>query len=96
MFETGTNVWRKYDAWPPKGSEEQTLYFQADGRLADHGRSSWNGVGGDEFDEFVSDPAKPVPYYRQDGDRDGQGVHDRRPALRRPPAGRARLPDASR
>jgi putative CocE/NonD family hydrolase len=29
MFETGSNVWRKYDAWPPHGAEAKTLYFHA-------------------------------------------------------------------
>ncbi len=33
MFETGTNVWRKYDQWPPKGAAPKMLYFQAGGKL---------------------------------------------------------------
>src|SRR5262249_39806140 len=62
MFETGTNVWRKYDAWPPKGSEEVTLQFKADGKLA-HSNQRGNGLSsGDAFDEVVSDPSRPVPY----------------------------------
>jgi len=63
MFETGTNVWRKYDAWPPKGSEEVTLHFKADGKLAQPNQRGNGLSSGDEFDEFVSDPAKPVPYF---------------------------------
>src|SRR5262249_6382001 len=27
VFETGTNQWRHFDEWPPKGTEERTLYF---------------------------------------------------------------------
>lgn len=54
VFETGTNVWRKFDAWPPKGTKPQPLYL-ADGALGAK-------PGGAAFDEFVSDPAKPVPY----------------------------------
>jgi putative CocE/NonD family hydrolase len=58
VFETGTNVWRKYSAWPPKDAEPKTLYFHANGGLsferpADESPS---------FDEYVSDPTKPVPF----------------------------------
>ena len=31
VFETGTNQWRQYDAWPPKNSAAKTFYFQPDG-----------------------------------------------------------------
>jgi len=58
VFETGTNVWRRYSAWPPKNAEPKTLYLQANGGLsfeAPPGESS-------AFDEYVSDPAKPVPF----------------------------------
>src|SRR5215467_15230180 len=34
VFETGTNVWRRYDAWPPKNVQSKTLYFQAAGKLS--------------------------------------------------------------
>jgi uncharacterized protein len=82
VFETGTNVWRKYDAWPPKGAEEQTLTLQAGGKLT-RGRPDAESAG---FDEFVSDPARPVPYF----DRTAIGmekeymVADQRFAARRP------------
>ena len=33
VFETGTNQWRREDAWPPKDARQKTLYLQADGRL---------------------------------------------------------------
>ena len=32
-FETGSNVWKKYDAWPPKQAETKMIYFQPDGGL---------------------------------------------------------------
>src|SRR5271157_792005 len=58
VFETGTNQWRKEDAWPPSDVQPKELYLQAEGRLAfDPPKSA-----GTEFDEYVSDPAKPVPY----------------------------------
>jgi putative CocE/NonD family hydrolase len=58
VFETGTNQWRRYEQWPPQNTREKALYFHAGGRLAfEPPRSS-----GDEFDEYTSDPAKPVPF----------------------------------
>jgi putative CocE/NonD family hydrolase len=58
VFETGTNVWRRYSAWPPKDAEAKTLYFRAGGGL------SFDPPASDApaFDEYVSDPAKPVPF----------------------------------
>jgi len=58
VFETGTNVWRQYSAWPPKDTQAKTLYFRAGGGL------SFDPPAGDApaFDEYVSDPAKPVPF----------------------------------
>ena len=58
VFEMGTHQWKRFDAWPPKKSVERTLYFQAKGKLAFAPPTS----NGDVFDEYVSDPAKPVPY----------------------------------
>jgi putative CocE/NonD family hydrolase len=56
-FETGSNVWRQYTAWPPAQARPRTLYFGAGGKL------TWTQAsGGAEFDEYVSDPKKPVPY----------------------------------
>ncbi len=57
VFETGTNVWRKQDAWPPKNVVPNILYFQANGKLAFSMPNEPNA-----FDEYVSDPNKPVPY----------------------------------
>jgi uncharacterized protein len=58
VFETGTNVWRRYSAWPPKNAEPRTLYFHANGGLSFEAPSSEASA----FDEYVSDPAKPVPF----------------------------------
>jgi putative CocE/NonD family hydrolase len=58
FFETGTNVWRRYDSWPPKNTEAMTLYFGAGGKLS---FSAPKGAG-EAADEYVSDPAKPVPF----------------------------------
>jgi putative CocE/NonD family hydrolase len=58
VFETGTNVWRRYDSWPPKNAQLRTLYFQRGGGLAFEKPS---GAEGPDFDEYVSDPKHPVP-----------------------------------
>jgi len=34
VFETGTNVWRSFDAWPPKAATAKTLYFHGGGQLS--------------------------------------------------------------
>ncbi len=56
VFETGRNIWHKHDAWPPKGVEQASLYLQAGGKL------SFTPPTEEGFDEYVSDPDKPVPY----------------------------------
>ncbi|MBO0699867.1 MAG: CocE/NonD family hydrolase [Zavarzinella sp.] len=58
MFQTGANKWAKYDSWPPKGATARKLYFQANGKLA----FDPQGESDKPFDEYVSDPANPVPY----------------------------------
>ena len=58
VFETGANEWQEHEAWPPKrGVETRRLYLREGRRLAFDGPG---GSGG--FDEYVSDPANPVPY----------------------------------
>jgi putative CocE/NonD family hydrolase len=57
MFETGSNVWRRYDVWPPANAERRTLYLAPQGKLAFTPPPS----SGSAFDQYVSDPAKPVP-----------------------------------
>jgi putative CocE/NonD family hydrolase len=58
VFETGSNVWRQYDAWPPKQVQQKELYLHANGKL------SFDPPAANEatFDEYVSDPKKPVPF----------------------------------
>jgi uncharacterized protein len=58
VFETGTNVWRQYSAWPPKNADPKTLYFHTNGVLSFEPPSADSPA----FDEYVSDPAKPVPF----------------------------------
>ena len=57
VFETGTAQWRRYDSWPPKNVRTNSLYFHAGGKLSFQPPANEPN----EFDEYVSDPAKPVP-----------------------------------
>ncbi|HKB06585.1 MAG TPA: CocE/NonD family hydrolase [Gemmataceae bacterium] len=58
MFLTGANRWAKYDTWPPKGATARKLYFQPNGKLAFDPPPETPRAA----DEYLSDPAKPVPY----------------------------------
>ncbi|HKS10814.1 MAG TPA: CocE/NonD family hydrolase [Pyrinomonadaceae bacterium] len=57
VFETGSNQWRRYDSWPPKNVESREIFFNANGGLSFTAPS-----GAAAFDEYVSDPAHPVPF----------------------------------
>jgi putative CocE/NonD family hydrolase len=55
VFETGANQWERFETWPPKGSVETALYLDASGRL------SFEAPKASGSDEYISDPAHPVP-----------------------------------
>jgi putative CocE/NonD family hydrolase len=57
-FETGTNQWRRYEPWPPASAQPASLFLRANGKLAFDPPSEHEGA----YDEYVSDPARPVPY----------------------------------
>ena len=57
VFETGSNVWRKYDSWPPAQAAAKTLYLHAGGKLSFDPPAENEGM-----DEYVSDPSHPVPF----------------------------------
>jgi uncharacterized protein len=58
MFMTGRNEWLKYDQWPPKNLNKRKLYLHDNEKL----NFDIPKPGEVAFDEFVSDPKKPVPY----------------------------------
>lgn len=83
MFNTGKKVWQKFDTWPPKDIPALKLYFGENGVL-----SIDKPVNEKAVFEYISDPAKPVPYTSQT-----EGLtftprkfmsDDQRPASRRP------------
>ena len=57
MFETGSNKWRTYEHWPPTTAETRELFLQSEGALGFQPTTSTAA-----FDEYVSDPAHPVPF----------------------------------
>jgi uncharacterized protein len=57
-FQSGSNRWRTYNAWPVAGTTPKNLYLHADGTLSfDKPKASEPASR-----EYVSDPANPVPY----------------------------------
>ncbi len=63
VYETGADEWHRYDAWPRACAEGcpdpgRNLFLLSGGRLG----FEQPGMSKNEFDEYVSDPAKPVPY----------------------------------
>ncbi|HYK90590.1 MAG TPA: CocE/NonD family hydrolase [Acidobacteriota bacterium] len=56
VFQTGVNQWRRFESWPPDTARATRLYLDAKGNLA------WQQPTQSGFDEFLSDPDKPVPY----------------------------------
>ncbi len=63
VYETGVNVWHRYDAWPrsaASGSPEKArnLYLLPAGQLG----FTPPAPTAPAYDEYLSDPAKPVPY----------------------------------
>lgn len=60
MFDTGSRQWQRFDAWPPKGIPPLRLYFGEKGQLSVNKPLNEQAVF-----EYISDPAKPVPYTSQ-------------------------------
>jgi putative CocE/NonD family hydrolase len=62
VFETGVNMWRRYEKWPQSCAKgcpfpSQKLYLNEGSGLSFGAPSQTTG-----FDEYISDPAKPVGY----------------------------------
>lgn len=58
VFETGTDRWRRFDAWPPKNTVALTIYLHAGSALDFTAPTD----SSEAFDQYISDPAKPVPF----------------------------------
>lgn len=56
VFQTGVNQWRRFDTWPPKAAASQEFSLETQGKLVSRSTAAAS------YDEYVSDPNKPVPY----------------------------------
>ncbi|MDB4875337.1 MAG: cocE 2 [Gemmatimonadetes bacterium] len=83
MFETGSNRWRTFDAWPPKAAPTRSLYLHAGGTLSFAPPAGAEGLG---YDQYVSDPANPVPFLadHNTGMKPDYMAHDQRFTAGRP------------
>ncbi|MDB5249058.1 MAG: CocE/NonD family hydrolase [Segetibacter sp.] len=57
VFETGSNKWKEYPVWPPANAKPVNWFL---GNTKTLSFTATNTASG--FDEYVSDPANPVPY----------------------------------
>ncbi len=56
-FQTGSNQWKTYSAWPPKNTTHEKLYAAPAHTATFSPPATTNGST-----SFISDPADPVPY----------------------------------
>lgn len=59
IYDPGQNKWNHYASWP-QAKATKNLYLEAKGGLSFTAPAAAKGAGA--YDEYVSDPAKPVPY----------------------------------
>lgn len=57
VFETGINKWKKYQSWPPPETKKMAWYLRSNNKL-----SAEIPGPSEAYDEYLSDPAHPVPY----------------------------------
>ncbi|MGB7264470.1 MAG: CocE/NonD family hydrolase, partial [Terracidiphilus sp.] len=63
VYNTGENHWDRFNRWPLScesgcPNKSQPMYLEAGGKLSFNAPA----VGGERYTEYVSDPAKPVPF----------------------------------
>jgi len=56
VYDTGKKEWATFDSWPPKNTVKETYSLQRGQRLGKMATREYS------FQEFISDPKKPVPY----------------------------------
>ena len=59
IFETGSNEWKTYATWPPKEAVINKLYITENGKVSFTKPTTTSSTA---FDEYISNPKKPVPY----------------------------------
>ncbi|HEV2355320.1 MAG TPA: CocE/NonD family hydrolase, partial [Puia sp.] len=84
IFETGTNEWKTYSVWPPAQAKPTKFLLEPKfgltgpgpllspvaGSSANRDATTINTSPSADYDEYMSDPAHPVPYV--------DGIHERR------------------
>jgi len=58
-FQTGNNRWQTFDSWPPSNAVKRALYLREGGKVSFDRPDAQDARA---YDEYVSDPKKPVPY----------------------------------
>jgi len=61
MFDDGVDSWRKYPRWPPAESRALSLVLRPGHRLEVARAGAEGDEKGRRYDEYVSDPERPVP-----------------------------------
>lgn len=56
MFDTGKHEWQKFDTWPPENTRKESYGMGRNQALSQVMTMEYS------YQEFVSDPKKPVPY----------------------------------
>lgn len=57
VFETGSNQWKTYAQWPPKNAIQSSFFLTENNKI-----SNIKPSFSKNYDEYISDPKKPVPY----------------------------------
>ncbi len=60
MYDCGLKTWKQFSEWPPREIQPFKLYFGENGKLSVNQPTKAEAVF-----EYISDPAKPVPYTSQ-------------------------------
>ncbi|GAC1680041.1 MAG: CocE/NonD family hydrolase [Candidatus Acidiferrum sp.] len=72
VFQTGSDKWTAFDAWPPRQARARNLYFREGGKLSFDPPQTESA---EAFDESLSDPAHPVPNRQRPVDMTYPGDH---------------------
>ncbi|HTV06450.1 MAG TPA: CocE/NonD family hydrolase [Acidobacteriaceae bacterium] len=59
-FQTGTDRWMRYNAWPPSNAVERNLYL-----ASDHTLTFTRPADANAFTQYISDPADAVNYRKR-------------------------------
>jgi len=81
VYDIGADKWNEFKSWPPENTKAQTLYFTEKSGLSFDKPASINS-----FDEYISDPSKPVPFTAEVSNKRSREymIEDQRFASKRP------------